>query len=335
MIGQITKRLSLLVPTIVGITLVAFLLIHLLPGDAIEMMAGERGLSAERHAELKKELGLDLPLWQQYFHYLTNITQGNFGHSFVTREPVLNEFLTLLPATIELSLCAMLIAIIIGLPLGIIAAVKRGTWVDHSVMGFSLTGYSMPIFWWALLLILLFSVQWDLTPVSGRIDVSFWIDEVTGFMLIDSILSQEPGAFTSAVHHLILPSLVLSTIPMAVITRMTRSSLLEVLSEDYMRTAKAKGVSSIRLIIVHGLRNALIPIVTVIGLQVGTLFTGAILTETIFSWPGIGKWLIDAIGRRDFPVIQGGLLFIAFIMIAVNLSVDLLYKVIDPRQKNS
>ncbi|MEX0622604.1 ABC transporter permease subunit, partial [Saccharospirillum sp.] len=195
--------------------------------------------------------------------------------------------------------------------------------------------YSMPIFWWALLLILLFSVNLGWTPVSGRLDVYFWVDEVTGFMLIDTLLSEEDGAFLSALQHLILPSIVLGTIPMAVIARMTRSSMLEVLGEDYIRTARAKGLSKPRIIVKHALRNALIPVITVMGLQVGLLLSGAILTETIFAWPGIGKWLVESIGRRDYPVVQGGLLLIATIIILVNLLVDLMYGVVNPRVRHS
>ena len=313
----------------------AFCLVHLLPSNVIELTAGERGLSPERLQQWQEQLGLHLPLWQQYFHYLGNVLQGDLGHSFVTREAVLSEFLRLFPATIELSLCAMLWAVGLGIPLGIWAATQRGKLIDHSVMTLSLTGYSMPVFWWALLLILLFSVHWDMTPVSGRIDVVYWIDEVTGFMLIDSWLSGESGAFQSALLHLALPSFVLGTIPMAVISRMTRSSMLEVLSSDYIRTAKAKGASTYRLLFKHALRNALIPIVTVIALQVGILLTGAILTETLFAWPGVGKWLIDAISRRDYPVVQGGLLLIATLIILINALVDIVYHLIDPRLKQS
>jgi dipeptide transport system permease protein len=195
----------------------------------------------------------------------------------------------------------------------------------------SLTGYSMPIFWWGLLLILLFSVKLGLTPVSGRIAVQYYVEPVTGFLLIDSLLSNDKGAFRSALAHLVLPAIVLGTVPLAVIARMTRSAMLEVLGEDYIRTARAKGLSNLRVISLHALRNALIPVVTVIGLQVGVLFTGAILTETIFSWPGIGKWLIEAIGRRDYPVLQGGILIIGATVMTINLLVDLTYGLINPR----
>lgn len=321
----------MVIPTFIGITLLTFALIHLIPGDPIEIRMGERGLSPEVHQQMMHQLGLDKSLPEQYFDYLKGITHGDFGTSFKNNVPVLDEFLSLFPATIELAVFAILFAVIIGIPIGILAAIKRGSIFDHSVMAISLTGYSMPIFWWGLLLMLLVSVQWNLTPVSGRIDAEYWVDSVTGFMLIDSWLSGEPGAFKSAVMHLILPSIVLGTIPLAVISRMTRSSMLEVLGEDYIRTARAKGLSSMRVIVVHALRNALIPVVTVIGLIVGQLLSGAILTETIFSWPGIGKWVIEAIRARDYPVVQSAVLIIATIIILVNLLVDLLYGVVNPR----
>lgn len=327
----ILKRIAMVIPTFIGITLLTFALIHLIPGDPIEIRMGERGLSPEVHEQMKKQLGLDQPLYIQYGSYLKGIAQGDLGNSFKNNEPVMAEFLSLFPATIELATFAILFAVIIGIPVGILAAVKRGSVFDHTVMAVSLTGYSMPIFWWGLLLMLVMSVQLDITPVSGRIGAEFWIDPVTGFMLIDSWLSGEAGAFKSAVSHLILPSVVLGTIPLAVISRMTRSSMLEVLGEDYIRTARAKGLAPLRIIIVHALRNALIPVVTVIGLIVGQLLSGAILTETIFAWPGIGKWVIEAIRARDYPVVQGAVLIIATIIIVVNLFVDLMYGVVNPR----
>ncbi len=334
MFQYIIRRVGMVIPTFIGVSLLTFSLIHLIPGDPITVMGGERGVSAEKRIELEQMLGLDQPLWSQYFTYVGNVFQGDLGSSFVTGTPVMDEFVTLFPATIELSLCAAIFAMLVGLPLGIIAAVKRGGIFDHTVMTISLTGYSMPIFWWGLLLILFMSIQLDITPVAGRIDVMYWVDEVTGFMIIDAWLSGEQGAVGSALAHLFLPSIVLGTIPMAVIARMTRSSMLEVLGEDYIRTARAKGLSPFRVTMKHALRNALIPVVTVIGLQIGTLLSGAILTETIFAWPGIGKWLIEAIGRRDYPVVQGGLLMIAVIIITVNLLVDLTYGVINPRVRH-
>ncbi|MDY7548589.1 ABC transporter permease subunit [Glaciimonas sp. Gout2] len=335
MFGFLLRRAGLVIPTFLGITLLVFLLIHMIPGNVVEAISGERGMDPVRYAQMMKEFGLDQPLYVQYFSYLGQVFHGNLGISVTTHESVLTEFLTLFPATLELSTCAMLLALVIGVPAGILAAVKRNTVLDYSVMGASLTGYSMPVFWWALLLILLFSVTLGWTPVSGRIDLLFDIPQVTGFMLIDSLLAGDPGAFKSAVSHLILPTIALGTIPLAVIARMTRSAMLEVLREDYVRTARAKGLSPWRVIGIHALRNALIPVVTVIGLQVGTLLAGAILTETIFSWPGIGKWLVGAIQRRDYPVVQGGILLSATIIIIVNLVVDLLYGVINPRIRHN
>ena len=329
------RRLGMVVPTFIGITILAFALIHLIPGDPIEVMMGERAVDPQMHAEALHRFGLDLPLPVQYLHYIERASHGDLGASIVTNISVLDEFFTRFPATVELSLCALFFALVIGIPAGVIAALRRGTAVDHSVMGAALTGYSMPIFWWGLILIMFFSVTLGWTPVSGRISVEYDVPFVTGFMLIDSWLGGDPGAFSSAVSHLILPSIVLGTIPLAVIARMTRSSMLEVLREDYIRTARAKGLSPARVIIMHALRNALIPVVTVIGLQVGTLLAGAVLTETLFSWPGIGKWLIDAIARRDYPVVQGGILLIATLVIFVNLLVDVLYGVLNPRIRHA
>ncbi len=335
MIRFLVTRIGLIIPTFIGVTLLTFGLIRLVPGDPIELLVGERGIDPVRHALLREQMGLDRPLLEQYGIYIWDVLQGDLGRSIVTRRPVLEEFFNLFPATLELSLCAMVIALTLGLSAGMLAAVRRGSVFDHSVMGLSLTGYSMPIFWWAILLILLFSVTLGWTPVSGRISVMFWIEPVTGFMLIDTLLAGDTEAFVSAVRHLILPSIVLATIPLAVVARMTRSSMLEVLGEDYIRTARAKGLPPPRVVWVHALRNALIPVVTVIGLQVSLLMTGAILTETIFSWPGIGKWLIEAIRRRDYPTLQGGVLLIATAVILVNLTVDILYGIINPRIRHA
>jgi dipeptide transport system permease protein len=335
MLVYFIKKLGVIVPTFFGITLVAFVFIRILPGDPVLLMAGERGMSEARHAALMAEFGFDKPILIQYAYYLKQLAHGDFGTSIITRQPVLKEFRTLFPATVELSLCAMIIAILFGLPAGMIAATRRGSVFDHTVMTGALTGYSMPIFWWGLLLIIFFSGILGWTPVSGRISLLYYFKPVTGFMLIDSLLSGQPGAFESAVSHLILPAIVLGTIPLAVIARQTRSAMLEVLSEDYVRTARAKGLGPQRVIGLHALRNAMIPVITVIGLQVGVLFAGAILTETIFSWPGIGKWMVDSIFRRDYSAVQGGLLLIAAIVMFVNLAVDLLYGLINPQIRHT
>ncbi|KQR82405.1 peptide ABC transporter permease [Burkholderia sp. Leaf177] len=331
----VLRRIGMVIPTFIGITILAFALIHLIPGDPIEVMMGERGVDPAMHAEAMKRLGLDLPLPVQYFHYVGHALKGDLGMSIITNTSVMGEFLGRFPATLELAFCAMIFALVVGLPAGVAAALKRGTVVDHGVMGTALTGYSMPIFWWGLILIMFFSAKLGWTPVSGRIAVEYDIPHRTGFMLWDALFSDDEGAFKSAVSHLILPTIVLGTIPLAVIARMTRSSMLEVLREDYIRTARAKGLAPGRVVIVHALRNALIPVVTVIGLQVGTLLAGAVLTETLFSWPGVGKWLIDAISRRDYPVVQGGILMIATLVILVNLIVDLLYGVLNPRIRHT
>ncbi|GGE19526.1 peptide ABC transporter permease [Aureimonas endophytica] len=331
MLSFVLKRIGLLIPTFFGVTLISFFFIRLLPGDPIIALAGERGLTPERYEALRVSLGFDKPLIEQYFLYLWHVLQGDLGQSIVTKQPVIKEFGNLFPATLELSLVAILFAVVIGIPAGVFAAVKRGSWLDQSIMGTALVGYSMPIFWWGLLLIILFSgiLQW--TPVSGRISLLFFFKPITGFMLIDSLLSGQKGAFASAFSHLILPAVVLGTIPLAVIARQTRSAMLEVLGEDYVRTARAKGLSRFRVVAIHALRNALIPVITTIGLQIGVLMAGAILTETIFSWPGIGKWMVDSVFKRDYPVVQGGLLMVAVIVMAVNLAVDLLYGTINPR----
>ncbi|MFC0180997.1 ABC transporter permease [Thorsellia kenyensis] len=333
------KRILVLFPTFLGITLLTFILVKLIPGDPVEIMMGDRGLSPEAHSEAIRALGLDKPFIVQYFNYLKDILSGNFGVSFSSKTPVISDFLTLFPATIELTFFAMLFAIGVGVPLGVLAAVKSGSFFDNAVMAISLTGFSLPIFWFALIMILFFSVTLGWTPVSGRISNFYYIEPYTGFMLIDSIKAQlddpefSQGAFLSALHHLLLPSIVLGTIPLAIISRMTRSSMLEVLKEDYVRTAYAKGLSPRKVIFGHALKNALIPVITVIGLSVSSLLGGAVLTETIFSWPGIGKWLIDSISKRDYVVVQNGILLIACVVILTNFFVDILYGIINPKMR--
>ena len=331
----ILRRVALIVPTFIGVTVLAFALIHLIPGDPVENLSGERGMDPARRVRLLHQFGLDRPLPVQYADYIGHVLEGDLGTSLTTHEPVLREFRTLFPATVELAFFAMLFALLLGLPAGILAALKRNTVADYAVMGASLTGYSMPIFWWALLLILFFSVQLGWTPVSGRIAVEFDVPAATGFMLFDTLRAGDFGAFRSALSHLVLPMIVLGTIPLAVVARMTRSSMLEVLREDYVRTARAKGLPRRQVVLIHALRNALIPVITVIGLQVGLLLSGAILTETIFSWPGVGNWLVHGVQSRDYPVVQGGILLIATIVISVNLIVDLLYGVINPRIRHA
>ena len=328
------KKFFLMIPTLLGASVIAFALIRWVPGDPITNMLGERGGDPEVVAEMKAKFGLDRPVVEQYFVFLGNALKGDMGVSIVSRRPVAEEFWSRFPATLELSFVALVWSVLLGIPMGILAAVKRNSFFDYSVIGVSLVGYSMPIFWWGLILVIFFSVNLGWFPVSGRIDVIYDIQSVTGFLLIDSWFAEGWPAFVDALKHLALPAIVLGTIPLAVMARMTRSSLLEVLGEDYVRTAKAKGLNHFRVVYIHALRNALIPIVTVIGLLVGALLTGAVLTETIFSWPGIGRWLVKSVEARDYPVIQGGVLYLAFLIVVVNLLVDVVYLWVYPRMRS-
>ncbi len=331
MLKYFLSRLYALIFTFIGVSIVAFGFIRALPGDPVQVMLGERGADPKVYAEMRATLGLDQPLHIQYFKFLYRALQGDLGASIITNTPVTEEFFARFPATLELGFAGLLWAILLGVPLGILIALKRNSSFDYTVMTGALFGYSMPIFWWGLMLILFFSVYLGITPVSGRINVLYDIPTITGFLFIDSLFSGQQGAFFSAFSHLILPAIALGTIPLAVITRMTRSSMLEVLSEDYIRTAKAKGLSKFDVVAIHGLRNALIPIVTVIGLMLGTIITGAILTETIFAWPGIGRWLVFSVNSRDYPVIQGGILLIAIMIMLINMAVDMTYVIINPK----
>lgn len=335
----IAKKLLDLIPTLFGISLVCFILIRLIPGDPVLNLIGERGADPARYLEMKKALGLDLPITHQFWIYLKSIFSGDIGTSIISNNSVWSEFIERFPATLELGLVALLGATIIGIPLGIFAAIKRNSFFDYFLMSSSLVGYSMPIFWWGLILILLFSVKLGLTPVSGRIDFIYDIPVFTGFYLIDTLRSGVVSTdgfapFMSALKHLILPSIALGTIPLAVIARMTRSSMLEVLGEDYIRTARAKGMKTRRIIYIHALRNALVPIITTLALLFGSIITGAILTETIFSWPGIGKWIVQSITARDYPVIQGGVLIISFVIVVTNIIVDIIYYLLNPKMRN-
>jgi len=329
-IPYVLRRLALLVPTLLGMSILAFSLIHLVPGDPAAVMLGERATPAAI-ANLRAELGLDRPLYEQYGHFLGGLLTGDLGRSLKTREYVAVEMAARFPATFELALAAILFASLFGVAAGILAARWRRSFFDVFVMAGSLAGVSMPIFWLGLLFILFFSVQLGWLPLAGRIDPAFAVPRVTGFLLVDTLVAGKPAAFLDAVRHLVLPAIVLGTIPLAVIARMTRAAVLDVLTQDYVRTAWAKGLSEARVLLVHVLKNALIPTVTVIGLQFGYLLGGAIITETIFAWPGVGRWLVLAVSARDFRAIQGGVLLLATVFVLVNLLVDLLYAVIDPR----
>ena len=330
MFSYIIKRLIWTIPTLFGVTLMVFSMVHLSPGDPAVAILGDKA-NAQSVKELRTQMGLDKPLYTQYFIYMSNIAKGDFGKSATSYEPVLEEFLDRFPATIELASLAMIIATVLGVLAGIISAVKRYSIFDYTSMFAALAGVSMPVFWLGLILIYFFAVKLGVLPVSGRLGYEFDIEHITGLYLVDSLLVKDYEAFWDALKHLILPAIALGTIPMAIIARMTRSSMIEVMKEEYIKTARAKGCSRFQVVAIHALRNALMPVVTIIGLMFGSLFAGSILTETTFSWPGIGKWLVNAVYQRDFPVIQSATLIIATVFIAINLVVDLLYAVINPK----
>jgi peptide/nickel transport system permease protein len=304
--------------------------LRLIPGDPAVTMLGERA-TPENIARVREQLGLNKPLPEQYLIFLGNALRGDLGRSILRQEPVTQEIIRRFPATIELALAALLIAVVVGIPAGVISAVRRGSWFDSSSMLVALTGVSMPIFWLGLMLIYLFAVVLHLLPTGGRLDAGTQLAPITNLVLVDALLRGNIPVFFQGLRHLLLPALALGTIPMAIIARMTRSSMLEVLGQDYIRTAQAKGLKERTVVVRHALRNAWLPIITVVGLQVGILLSGAILTETVFSWPGIGRWLVDAIYARDYPIVQGVTLMIALIFVVVNLTVDILYALVDPR----
>ena len=328
----IIKRLLKALPTLLGVTFVSFFALRLVPGDPIQQLLGERGANTAIAQELTQSLGLDKALIVQYFLFLKSLSKGDLGHSIVTAEPVTKEFFSYFPATAELSFCALLWATLLGIPLGLFSALKQNQFFDKLIIAVSLFGFSMSIFWWALMLILIFSVGLGWTPVSGRLNAIYEIKTITGFNLIDAWFSTDSfKVFLNSLKHLILPSLTLGTIPLAFIVRMTRSSVLEVLKKDFIRTAQAKGLSFYTVLFRHAFLNALIPIITIIGFLTASLLTGAILTETIFAWPGIGQWFVGALFARDYPVITGGALLIAFIVIGINICVDIIYVKADPQ----
>ncbi len=328
--GFILRRLALLVPTLAGISVAVFLMIHLVPGDPAQAMLGERA-NAETLAALRYEMGLDQPLYRQFGRFVSDLLHGDLGRSFRTHEKVTTEVFRRFPATFELTMAAMAFAITGGLGLGLLAAVRRGSTIDYLSMGVATAGISMPVFWLALVLILLLAVQFPLFPISGRVSSHTFIESQTGISFIDALLAGDLQAFSDVVRHLTLPAITLGTIPLAVIARMTRSSLLEVLGEDYIRTAWAKGLPRRLVFLRHAVRNAFIPTLTVIALEFGYLLGGAIITETIYAWPGIGRWLFLAVLARDFRAVQGGVLLLAMLFILINLLADVLYALLDPR----
>lgn len=315
-----------------GVSIIVFLMVHMVPGDPAMVVLGKRA-TPEALAEVRKQLGLDQPPQAQYFKYMSRVLQSDLGRSIKSHEKVSTEILTRLPATVELTFSAMLFASVLGICAGVLAATRRHKFLDQVTMFGALAGVSMPIFWLGLILILVFSNWLGLFPISGRLDARTQLAQITGFIILDSLIAFNFEALGDSILHLILPTIALGTVPLAVIARMTRSSMLEVLGQDYIKTAHAKGLKKSSVIFKHALKNSIIPVLTVIGLEFGYLMGGAILTETIFAWPGIGRWLWLSVQARDFPAIQGGVLFVATIFMIVNLIVDLLYAFFDPRIK--
>jgi len=326
----ILKRVLLLIPVLFGVLVVVFIVLHCFTSDPAEMMLGQHATQAQV-AELRIKLGLNKPLYVQFGTYLWQILHGDFGRSLMTKNPVMQEVGARFPATAELALFAIVLATFFGILMGVVAALKQNSVWDYLTMIGALVGVSMPIFWLGLLLIILFAVILGWLPVAGRIDVGLEPAHITGLYLLDSLLTGNGVSFVSALKHIIMPGIALASYSTAIIARMTRSTMLEVLPQDYIRTAKAKGLSQSRITYRHALRNALIPVVTVIGLQMGSLLGGAVLTETVFSWPGIGSRVVEAILAADYPLVQGSVIVIAAAFVLVNLIVDIIYSFIDPR----
>ena len=331
--GRYAVRRSLtIVPVLLGVSILVFSFIHLIPGDPALTMLGERA-TPEKVAEVRARLGLDRPIWQQYVLYVGHALRGDLGVSIVRGDPVAGDLLRRFPATVELAVAAIVVAIALGIPIGVASAVYRNSLLDSLARLGALTGVSMPIFWLGLVLAWFFGVQLRILPTGFRLASGTAFVPWTNFVILDALLQGDWASLADALRHLVLPALALATIPLAVIARMTRASLLEVLSREYIRTAEAKGLSRRAVILRHALRNALLPVLTVVGLQVGRLLAGAILTETIFSWPGIGLWVYESIESRDYAIVQGVSLFIAVIVVGVNLVTDVLYAAVDPRIK--
>lgn len=332
MLAYTIRRLVLLIPVLLGMLILVFSLVHAIPGDPAQLMLGQQATEAAI-ASFNEEMGLDDPLYLQFFHYIQGVLTGDLGISMKTQTPISSEIWPYLAATIELAAVAMLIAIVIGVNAGIISAWFKNSWFDYAAMLIALIGVSMPIFWLGLMEQYVFSLKLDLLPTTGRDNIREPVEAITHLYLFDTLLQGRFDQFVDVVRHLILPGAALATIPMAIIARITRSSMLEVMNSDYIRTARAKGMRMFWVVYKHSFKNAFIPVLTIIGLQTGLLLGGAILTETIFGWPGIGNYIYNAIQSRDYPVIQSGILIVATIFVVINLIVDLLYAAVDPRIK--
>ncbi|MES2802704.1 MAG: ABC transporter permease [Bdellovibrionota bacterium] len=330
----ILKGLLKVIGYFLFISLMSFSIIRLIPGDPALHIIGERGASEERVAEIRKNLGLDQPLPIQFLKFSANALVGNFGESTVSKQSVLSEFKVLWPATVELAFVALLWSSLVGLGLGMLAAVKRNSFWDYGAVSLSTLGFAMPIFWWGLIVIFFFAVKLGIFPVSGRIDVMFDVPYKTGFYFLDTLLSGQWDAFVSACKFVVLPAFVLGTVPLALIVRVSRASIIDVAEEDYVRTARSKGLPYKQILFKHIFKNALPQILTSIGLAMGQLLTGAILTETLFSWPGMGRWIIKSIEARDYPVVQAGVFYSMLIVIIVNWITDESVKMVSPKMRD-
>ena len=332
MVGYVGRRLLQLIPVLLGMAFIVFMMIRAIPGNPAQVILGQQA-TPEAIAAMNEKLGLDKPWFSQFFHYLGGILKGDLGQSMRTRLPVADEIWPHLAATLELAIFAIIIAVVIGMNAGIISAWFQNSWFDYTAMILALVGVSMPIFWLGLLGQWGIAIELGWLPTSGREEVRDPVNAITHLYVIDTIIQGRFDQLGQVLRHLVLPGIALATIPMAIIARMTRSSMLEVMRSDYIRTARAKGQKMFWVVYKHALKNAIIPVLTVIGLQMGMLLGGAILTETIFAWPGIGRYIYEAINFRDYPVIQSGILVVAFIFVMINLVVDLLYGLIDARIK--
>lgn len=331
---KIIERVLLTIPIMIGVALLVFLFMRLTPGDPVDMMMGDAGNVSEKEIEaLTAELYLDKPLHVQLTMYLSDLVRGDLGESYTKRKPVTELVFETLPATVELALAATFVSLIIGIPIGVISAVKQNSLIDRVSMGGSFLGISMPPFWLGIVLILLFSVYFGLMPVKGRIDFGYQFPTITGLYVVDSLLAGDWAAFRNALKHLVLPAVTLGAGMGAIIARVTRSSMIETLRSDYVTLARAKGVKEWRVIIKHAFRNGLIPVVTMVGLEIGVLLSGNMIVETVFGWPGLGRLAVDGIFNRDYPLVQGVVMFYAFVFVIANLIVDILYTYLDPKLK--
>lgn len=330
MTQYVIRRFMAMIPVLIGVSILVFSFVHLIPGDPAVALLGERA-TQENIAYLRNKLGLDKPLYEQYLIYMKRTLTGDLGDSIRGNISISGEFKNRFPATVELSIAAMIVAVVVGIPAGVFSAIYRNSPIDTTTMFVSLLGVSMPIFWLGLLLIWFFALILGWVPTGGRLSVEIELQKITNLFLLDSLLTGNTRAFVDALKHIILPAIALGSIPLSIIARMTRSAMLDVLGQDYVRTARAKGLKEQVVIMRHAMRNAMMPVITVAGLQVGRLLAGAILTETIFSWPGIGKWVFDSIGARDYPIVQSMTLTITLIFVFINLAVDISYAFLNPR----